>query len=217
MQNCRRLCRHIRIACVWVISAIGSASAQSETPSTAHGPAASHHHHMHLAAVKQESYNKSSHAYKLPRVDVMTFNGQSISLGDLLDQAGPVMLNFIFTSCSAICPVMTATFAQVQRELGAESHKLRLVSISIDPDYDTPATLKRYAEKFNAGPNWHFLTGARDDIVEIQKAFEAYRGNKMNHVPLTFIRSSFSDQWERIEGFASADDLVREYVRLDSQ
>jgi protein SCO1 len=113
-----------------------------------------------------------------------------------------------------VCPVLTATFSQVQAALGDERNALRMVSISIDPEHDTPARLAAYAAKFHAGPQWRFLTGSLSDIVAVQKAFDAYRGEKTSHVPLTFLRASPDAPWVRIEGFASAAELVREYHAL---
>jgi protein SCO1/2 len=89
-----------------------------------------------------------------------------------------------------------------------------MVSISIDPEYDTPARLQNYAKRYKAGPEWQFLTGDLDTIMAVQQAFDAYRGDKMSHEPLTFLRASPRGPWVRIEGFASASELVREYREL---
>jgi protein SCO1/2 len=127
------------------------------------------------------------------------------------------MLNFIFTKCTTICPVLSATFTQLQEKLGEESQDVKMVSISIDPEYDTPEKLQAYAQRFNAGPNWQFLTGEMADIVAIEKAFDAYRGAKMSHEPLTYIKASESSSWVRLEGIASAEDIMNEYKQLVSK
>jgi protein SCO1/2 len=109
---------------------------------------------------------------------------------------------------------MTSTFSQVQSDLAQSPENFKMVSISIDPEQDTPERLKKYASKHQAGSNWDFLTGDIMDILEIQRAFNAYRGNKMNHTPITFMRASNSDPWVRIEGFTSAKDLIDEYQKI---
>jgi protein SCO1/2 len=124
------------------------------------------------------------------------------------------MLNFIFTTCTTICPVLAASFYQVQHELGEESKNVKMISISIDPEYDTPEKLRSYAERFNAGPQWQFLTGETDDIIAVEKAFDAFRGAKMNHEPLTFIRAKEDGSWVRITGIASAKEILSEYRNL---
>ena len=85
---------------------------------------------------------------------------------------------------------------------------------------DTSSTferLKEYAGRFKAGSGWQFLTGAVNDIIATQKAFDAYRGGKMNHIPLTFLRSTADGPWLRLEGFTSAAEVVAEYRQHLSQ
>jgi protein SCO1/2 len=137
-------------------------------------------------------------------------DGQQVSLPELLDSDQPVMLNFIFTSCTAICPAMSAIFAGVQTRLGSDSERLHMVSISIDPEHDTPEALNAYARRFDAGPQWQFLTGSLEDSIAVQRAFDADRGDKMNHAPLTLFRAAPDAQWVRYEGFATAAELVKE-------
>jgi protein SCO1/2 len=129
---------------------------------------------------------------------------------ELLSTDRPILANFIFTSCTAICPAMSATFAQVQQGLAQDSDKVLMVSFSIDPEQDTPAALAAYAKRFDAGPQWVFLTGTLEDSIAVQKAFDAYRGDKMNHAPLTLLRATPDSRWVRYDGFASAADLVKE-------
>jgi len=165
----------------------------------------SNHQHPVAAGVERKLAS-----YTAPDVTMVDQNGQKVSLPELLDSDEPVMMNFIFTSCTAVCPVMSATFASVQRKLGADSERIRMISVSIDPEYDTPDALKAYAERFKAGPQWEFLTGSLDDSVRVQKAFDADRGDKMNHAPMTLLRSSPDSQWVRYEGFARADKLAEQ-------
>jgi protein SCO1/2 len=132
----------------------------------------------------------------------------------MLNYEGPVLLQFIFTTCPTICPVMSSTFSAAQDQLGPDPDHVRMISISIDPEHDTPARLREYAQKFNAKPQWHFLTGKLDDVVAVQKAFDAYRGSKMRHEPITFLRASPKEPWVRLNGLMSAAALVAEYHRL---
>jgi protein SCO1/2 len=159
-------------------------------------------------------YVRGLESYAIPDVTLVGQGGERVALSSLFESKRPVMLNFIFTTCTTICPVMTATFASVQRELGEERGELQLVSISIDPEHDTPARLASYARHQHALEPWRFLTGEAASIRTVQEAFRAYRGDKMNHVPLTFLRASPDEPWLRIEGFATSADLVREYRGL---
>ena len=174
-----------------------------------------HAHHRHMMESKR--YSRSLHDYQLPDLEVVNMAGEKTRLLDEVNPGKPVMVNFIFTTCTTICPVMIATFAQVQSELGAESGEVRMISFSIDPEHDTPERLREYAGRFNAGPQWQFLTGSLANSVAIQKAFDVYRGNKMNHEPTYLMKAADGNSWVRIDGLAKAAEIVAEYHRLVGQ
>ena len=93
---------------------------------------------------------------------------------------------------------------------------MQMVSVSIDPEYDTPARLQEYAKKFRAGPQWDFLTGTKEQMIRVQKAFDAYEGSKMSHKPLTLLKSPRADEWIRLEGLIGASVIIEEYRKLKS-
>jgi protein SCO1/2 len=105
----------------------------------------------------------------------------------------------------------------VQEKLSGSHTAFKMISISIDPEHDTPDKLLDYTHRYKTGKNWRFFTGDLSAITAIQKAFNAYRGNKMNHVPLTFIKPSINESWYRIEGFTGASGLLAEFNRLNTQ
>ncbi len=168
-----------------------------------------HHRHM-METAKASAAKRSLASYTVPEVTLVNQKGEQLALRSLLDTDQPVLLNFIFTSCTTICPVMSASFADIQGELGDDSAKVRMVSVSIDPEYDTPVRLAQYAQRFDAGSQWQFLTGTLEDSIAVQQAFESYRGDKMNHTPLTLLRANADAQWIRYDGFANSKNLVRE-------
>jgi protein SCO1/2 len=159
-------------------------------------------------------YERSVRAYTIPDVVLIDADARPVRLRELLASDDPVMLNFVFTTCSTICPVMVKVFADVPSRLGPAAKNLRMISISIDPENDTPAQLKSYAKNFGTDLKWHFLTGRVEDINNVQRAFGTYSGDKMSHEPLTLIRQPRGKSWLRIDGFANPDDLAREYRKL---
>lgn len=179
------------------------------------GMADPHAHHRHM--LQSTRFDRSVHSYTPPDLGVVDMKGQATSLHRVLETDQPVMLNFIFTTCTTICPVLSATFSQVQQQLDLEQDTVRMISITIDPEHDTPERLQDYASRFHAGPHWRFLTGNLDNIIAIQKAFDAYRGTKLNHEPITFLRSSGGASWVRLEGMASAADVIGEYRKLEDE
>jgi protein SCO1/2 len=160
-----------------------------------------------------EGYVRRTGRYSVPDVTLRNAYGAAVPLRSSL-AGSAVILDFIFTTCETICPVTSLTFSQLQEALAQESEPVRLVSISIDPEQDTPAVLKAYGARFHAGPRWQMLTGSVQDSVLVQRAFEVYRGDKMNHQPVTLLRLRAGEPWLRLEGFASADEILGEYRRL---
>jgi protein SCO1/2 len=116
-----------------------------------------------------------------------------------------VALNFIFTSCRTICPVLSASLASLHREVGGD---VVFVSISIDPEYDTPRVLTEYAKRFDVGPAWTLLTGSRDAVAAVRKAFGAESTAKDGHRPLTYLRPAGAEAWVRLDGFPSTSELA---------
>jgi protein SCO1 len=164
--------------------------------------------------VDRSPYERSQASYQVPDVSLKGRDGAPVLLAQALDSERPVLLNFIYTSCTTICPIQTATFAQLRRDLGASAAELRMVSISVDPEHDTPARLQEYAARFGADAEWAFLTGELDDIVRVQRAFDAYRDSKLDHAPITLLRAAGGSSWLRLEGFPAAEDLLREVRQL---
>jgi protein SCO1/2 len=85
-----------------------------------------------------------------------------------------------------------------------------MVSVSIDPEEDTPARLTEYAKRFGAGAQWSFYTGSVESSIAVQRAFDVYRGDKMNHSPVTLFRPAPGRAWVRLDGFATPDAVLGE-------
>ena len=165
--------------------------------------------HMAMDGVKVSIIN-----YRVPPIQLTRDNGKSVAFQQELDDGRPVVMNFIFTTCATTCPLSSQTFAAFQRKLGAERDKVHMVSISIDPEQDTPARLRDYAKKFAAGPQWQHYTGTLQASLMAQQAFGAYRGDKMSHTPVTLLRASPGQPWTRIDGFVTPDQLISRYHEL---
>lgn len=147
--------------------------------------------------------------YTMPRAPLLDHTGAAVDLAMALEQPGPVLMNFIFTTCVGICPVQSAVFADAADRLGALDRRTRLWSVSIDPDHDTPERLRTYAAQFAAPPEWRFLTGAPAAVRAVRDAFDALDDIKMAHRALVLVRRA-GDRWTRFEGPVSAAALVAE-------
>ena len=111
----------------------------------------------------------------------------------LADYRGKVVaVTFIFTLCADTCPVLTPMMSFVQDQLGNDfGEKIRFVSITIDPERDTPEVLKEYAQAFGANlDGWSFLTGAPDAIREVTRRYGVFAAKAANgNIDHTFLTS----------------------------
>lgn len=135
-----------------------------------------------------------------PNVPLITQTGKTVRFYDDLLKGKSVVVNVIYTRCKDRCPLETAKLAQVQRLLGDRvGRDIFFYSISIDPQYDTPAVLNEYAAKFHTGPGWLFLTGNRQDIVLLQKKLGLYSrtdaASPDGHLPSLMIGNEPTAQW----------------------
>lgn len=153
---------------------------------------------------------RSEAHYAIPNVTLTRDDNVKVRFPAELDDGRPVALTFIYTSCNNICPVLSRVFVKVQAKLGGQADKVHLVSITLDPQYDTPARLAEYARKLKAGQHWNHYTGNLSDIVKLEKAFKNYWGDKMNHLPVFLVRPAPGKPWVRLQGLLSADDIIRE-------
>ena len=174
------------------------------------GDAHAHAHHHHVIPETLRSVRD----YRMPAVSLVREDGKPVVLADELNDSRPVVLSFIYTTCTTVCPLTSQTLAELQRKLGASRDSVHLVSISIDPEQDTPAKLREYAQRFGAGPEWHHYTGTLGASQTVQRAFDVYRGNKMDHAPAILVRAAPGASWVRIDGFATADQLLAELPTL---
>ena len=165
-------------------------------------------------AQKPTPFTRSRAGYTLPDVVLVDQAGRPFPAAGLLDEARPIAVNFIFTTCTTICPVMSTTFAQTLRELGEDADRVHFVSISIDPEQDTPAALARYAGRFQAPPEWTFLTGSASDVQKVLKGFDVWTGSKLSHRPITLLRRPGETEWVRLEGLGNGSALATEVRAL---
>lgn len=165
-----------------------------------------------------KDYVTSMQDYTIPAVELTNQHGDRVEIQDLITVERPVIVQFIFTSCKTICPMLTSTLAQAQDRIRRIKRGTKIVSISIDPEFDTPRRLLEYSSSHNAGGDWLFLTGSRETVRTVLGAFDArYEGeNKMNHRPYTFMKGPNSPMWLRIDGLASASQIVEEWTNLNA-
>jgi len=148
-------------------------------------------------------------AISIPDVTLVNQDGAPVKLYSDLVAKNVVVVNFMFTTCTTICPPMGAAFGRLQRVLSERGlNGVRLISISVDPLNDTPEKLKAWAAQFDAGPHWTLLTGAKPDVVKALRAFSAYTPDKLAHSSLAMIGNAAKGEWIRANVLSSPEKLA---------
>lgn len=143
---------------------------------------------------------------QLPEFALQDQNGVGFGSAQLNDK--PWIANFVFTRCPTTCPIQTRNLAKFQKQLKKidGGDEVELVSITVDPHFDTPAVLADYAKRMEADPEgWHFLTGSRDEIWDLcKKGFKLAVDDAPPKAPSPIMHSSrmmLVDRDGQIRGF----------------
>lgn len=168
-------------------------------------------------AAEKQYYTKTYEDYQIPDVVLLDQEGKEVRIKEYLDIDQVVVVDFIFGTCTTICPVLSVGFSYFQKKTLNMGENVRLISFSIDPDNDTPEIMKDYLERYNGQPGWTIFTGKRQDIIDVLRGFDAYVSNKMDHYPLTIMRGPEDNRWVRLYGMLSASDLMKEYEQLKKE
>ena len=154
--------------------------------------------------------HESGAGMSIPDVELLDQDGRKVRFYTDLVKGKTVAVNFIFTTCTTICPPLGATFARVQKDLGARAGRdVHLISISVDPAVDTPERLKAWGAKFHAGPGWTLVTGAKPQVDELLRALAASTARREDHSPTVLIGNDARGQWTRTYGLAKPSQLVK--------
>ncbi len=143
-------------------------------------------------------------------VNVITQADRSVRFYSDLVKGRLVAVNFVFTDCGTVCPLMGLRYAQLQNLLGALASDVSLLSISIDPLTDTPARLAQWSQKFGAKPGWTLVTGGKADIDTLVKSLGSSAVDPASHSPLLIvIDDKHGGPWQRLDGLAEPTTIAR--------
>ena len=146
----------------------------------------------------------------VPDVELLDQNGRKIRFYTDLVKGRTVAINFIFTTCTTICPPLGATFARVQKELGDRvGRDVHFISISVDPATDTPERMKSWGAKFHDGDGWTFVTGDKPKIDELLRALGASSARREDHSPTVLIGNDAHGSWTRTYGLAKTSAIIQ--------
>lgn len=152
----------------------------------------------------------------LPNVPVVTQDGKTLRFYDDVIKGKIVVINFLYTTCRDICPLTAARLAQVQERFGPKMGKdIFFVSISIDPETDTPALLKAQADALKAGPGWLFLTGKPEHINQVRYKLGERSRSLDEHRNEVLLGNDRTGEWARESVFGDMERFIMSLRQLD--
>jgi protein SCO1/2 len=151
-----------------------------------------------------------------PNVPVVTQDGKTLKFYDDVIKDKIVLISFIYTNCPDICPLTTARIAQVEDKLGdMVGRDIFFVSLTVDPERDTPERLKEFATAFDAGPGWLFLTGKPEDIRLINSRLGDRSRTLSEHRNQIVLGNDATGEWTRNTTFGDLDGLIMDIRAMD--
>lgn len=106
-----------------------------------------------------------------------------------------VLVNFGFTACKGVCPVMAKNLKDVQTLLGPRASEVTILTLTVDPVNDTPAALKRFADQVKAGPSWYFLTGTPDRVSLVLSRLGGKAPRPEEHSAVLLVGDARTGHW----------------------
>jgi protein SCO1/2 len=153
-----------------------------------------------------------------PDVTLTTHDGRRVRFYSDVVAGNTVLINFIFTRCAQLCPRTTANLQRVQVLLDEAGSAAHIVSISIDPEHDTPAVLKAYAGRAGAGNRWLFLTGDRADVELIRRKLGVFDREEDDdptlHTGMLVYGNEPRGVWRGVYAMAPPAQIVRSLMKL---
>ena len=180
-----------------------------------------HEHHKHDAAGADDPHAehkammkrpaKSSESAQVDLLDHVLVDQHGNKVKFVSDVIGDriVVIDFVYTTCTTVCPILSAVFGQLQHKLGDRlGDDVVLVSVSVDPIRDTPKRLEAYSKIHNAQPGWIWLTGEKRTMDEVLDGLGAYSPNFEDHAAMVLIGDGKSGRWSRYYGFPNPDRMM---------
>jgi protein SCO1/2 len=172
------------------------------------------HHPEPSSALQETSVEAVQSRIAFPEVTLVNQRGEPVHWYRDLIKGKVVAINVVYPSCRTTCPLMGATFAELQKrlqEMGTDrtGQGMHLISVSVDPVLDTPQRLQAWGKQFHVGPGWTLLTGNKHDIATVLRALQVFTPDKVEHTSVVLIGNDAVGTWRRVNGLASPATLAQ--------
>jgi protein SCO1/2 len=161
-------------------------------------------------AAESSREQKGEARISIPDIVAVNQEGKQISFYSDLVKGKVVIISFVITHCRLICPLQGANLARLQAALGDRlGREVNLISISMDPEADTPERLKAWGAQFGLKPGWTLVTGAKSEIDKVAMALTGAGVIKGEHSPAVFVGNAEKGRWIRCYGLAEPERFLK--------
>jgi protein SCO1/2 len=198
------------IAAALCLASSLTASAQTTSrPPAPHAPAEVADPHAGHGAMHDGAKESAAQKY-FSDVELTDQDGRKLHFYSDVLKGKTVIVNAFFTTCTSVCPPMNRNMEKIQEALGERvGRDVFLVSISVDPEIDTPAVIKEYSKKFHAKPGWMFLTGKKENVDWALYKVGQYVEDKQDHTTVIIIGNEATGLWKKALGMAKPAELIQ--------
>jgi len=213
---------HSQVTQAWMVAAVilclvaGTAGGHEMHKHPAAAPATEARHERQSKATgpvlrTDESYQRK-YFTDLP---LLTQDGKEVRFYTDMLRGKVVLISFIYTNCTDICPILMPNLAEIQNQLGDRfGREVTFVSISVDPEDDTPEELKKYGEKYGARPGWTFLTGKKENIDWVVYKLGQYAEDFEDHSMLFLLGDVRNARWAKMRGDMPPEIVLARLLEL---
>jgi protein SCO1 len=174
------------------------------------GGYANAHEHNHANADEHKAPVDAEQVrtHRIPDVALTDQDGHQVHFMSDVLQKRTALISFIYTSCKTTCPLVGATVAKVAEQIEHDVPNAAIVSISVDPEYDTPARLSAWRHEYGEIPQWTLLTGSKREIERLLRSLGAYSPSLEDHADVLLIGSGREGRWTRMTSLAAWDKVA---------
>ncbi|HMG37407.1 MAG TPA: SCO family protein [Blastocatellia bacterium] len=179
-------------------------------PTTNAEASISHNSGVQRGAVDGTTSDESPALKYFTDVVLVNQNGEKMRLYTDLLRGKVVIINAFFATCQGVCLPLTRNLEKVQDALGDRvGRDVNIISITVDPAMDDPASLKEYAKKLHARPGWYFMTGEKENVEFALKKLGQFVSDKQDHLNILIIGNERTGLWKKAFGLARDEELVK--------
>lgn len=186
-------------------------------PPTASPPEIPHEQQGQAAKPSLRTDENYQRAY-FTDLPLLTQDGKEVRFYRDILRGKVVLISFVYTNCTDVCPILMPNLAEIQNRLGDRfGRDVSFVSISVDPEDDTPEVLKRYGENFGVKPGWTFLTGKKENVDWVVYKLGQFTEDFEDHSMLFLLGDVKNGRWAKMRGDMPPEVVLARLLELLAQ